>query len=250
MLAVGMAGGLGLGTALVLLRGWLRRRVQGPTKIERMGLPVFATINYSSLADTRGSRKGDMPILAISQPTDLTIEAFRSLRTSLHFGMLDAQTPTLTIPSTHPGAGKSFLAANLAVVAAEAGQRVCLIDADLRRGQLRCYFGLPRNHPGPAEVLAGDLEPEAVVQPQSVERLFFIGTGRYPPNPSELLMRPELNRLIDWCAAEFELVLFDTPPVRAMAGPAFQRTRRRWRGSDRNMAFRSGSPKPSSPSTT
>lgn len=207
------------GVAIVLLRSWLRKGVQDAASLEKLGLPVFATINYSRDADTAGKRRGHMPLLALNSSADLTIEAMRSLRTSLHFGMLDAATPTLTITSSHPGAGKSFLAANLAVVAAEAGQRVLLIDADMRRGQLRRYFNVERNQGGLAEVLAGDMLPETAVLKGPVPDLFFLSTGRYPPNPSELLMRAELDELISWCGHNFDLTIFDTPPLLAVTDP-------------------------------
>ncbi|MFN4100531.1 MAG: polysaccharide biosynthesis tyrosine autokinase, partial [Pararhodobacter sp.] len=219
ILALGLAlGGMG-GIGLVLLRNWLRKGVQDAAEIERQGLPVFATINYSRTADTAGRRKGQLPILAQAEPGDLAVEAFRSLRTSLHFGMLDAASPTLTITSAHPEAGKSFLATNLAYVAAQAGQRVCLIDADLRRGQLRRYFNLPRNQPGLAEVLAGDREIGDVLLPGPVADLYVLPTGRYPPNPSELLMRAQLRRLLDWCAENFDLTILDAPPALAVTDP-------------------------------
>jgi len=218
-LALALILGAGLGTFIVLLRSWLRRGVQDAAALEKMGLPVFATINYSREADTAGKRQGHMPLLALNSSADLAIEAIRSLRTSLHFGMLDAATPTLTITSSHPGAGKSFMAANLAVVAAEAGSRVLLIDADLRRGQLRRYFNVERNKPGLAEVLAHDVTPDAAVLQGPVPNLFFLSTGRYPPNPSELLMRADLDDLVAWCAQNFDLAIFDSPPVLAVTDP-------------------------------
>lgn len=219
MLAVGLMLGLFGAMGYVLLRNWLRKGVQDSRELERLGLPVFATINYSKSADTGGKRRGRMPILAIEQPDDLTVEALRSLRTSLHFGMLDAQSPTLTLTSSHPGAGKSFLSMNLAVVAAQGGQSVCLIDADMRRGQLRRYFDQPREAPGLANVLAGDIDPDRAVVPGPVEGLHFMGTGRYPPNPAEMLMRREMTALIDWCTDNFDLTLFDAPPVLAVTDP-------------------------------
>ena len=221
----GMLMGMGLVLGLVLsagglfLRDWLRKGVQDSKELERLGLPVFATINYSKSADTSGGRRERMPVLAVEQPDDLTIEAIRSLRTSLHFGLLDARTPTLTITSSHPGAGKSFLAMNLAVVAAQAGQSICLVDADMRRGQLRRYFGQERNAPGLAEVLAGDIAVDKAVIPGPVDGMHFLGTGRYPPNPADILMRREMTELIDWCSEHFDLTLFDAPPVLAVTDP-------------------------------
>jgi tyrosine-protein kinase Etk/Wzc len=219
ILALALVLGGMVGIALVLIRNWMRKGVQDGSELEKLGLPVFATINYNKTADTGGKRQGRLPILAIEQTADLTVEALRSLRTSLHFGMLDARTPTLCVTSAHPEAGKSFLALNLAVVAAQSGQRVCLIDADLRRGQLRRYFEVPRNHPGLAEVLAGDVSAEQTVIQGPVANLCFLPTGRYPPNPSELLMRAEFSRLVDWCGQNFDLTIVDSPPALAVTDP-------------------------------
>lgn len=219
VLALGLVLGLVAGATIVLVRGWLKKGVQDAAELERLGLPVFATINYTRHVDTGSRRGGAHPILALSDPTDLAVEAFRSLRTSLHFGMLDAATPTLSISSSHPGAGKSFCAVNLAVIAAQAGHRVCLIDADMRRGQLRRHFDVERHHPGLAEVLAGDVTLAAALVKGPVEGLSFLSSGRYPPNPSELLMRRELTQLVADCAADFDLTLFDCPPVLAVTDP-------------------------------
>lgn len=219
VLALGLVLGGMAGVALVLIQNWMRKGVQDSSELEQLGLPVFATINYNKAADTGGKRRGKLPILAIEQSADLTVEALRSLRTSLHFGMLDARTPTLCITSSHPEAGKSFLALNLAVVAAQSGQRVCLIDADLRRGQLRRYFDLPRNHPGLAEVIVGTASAEQTVIQGPVENLSFLPTGRYPPNPSELLMHAEFSRLVEWCGQNFDLTIFDTAPALAVTDP-------------------------------
>jgi len=219
ILGLGMVLGLFAGIGLVLVTNWLRKGIQEAAELEKLGLPVFATINYNKSADTAGRRNGNMPILALESSADLTVEALRSLRTSLHFGMLDAATPTLTVTSSHPEAGKSFLSVNLAAVMAQSGQRVCVIDADLRRGQLRRYFDLPRNGPGLAEVLAGDLTCEAAIVNGPQENLFFLPSGRYPPNPSELLMRAELSKLIAYCTEHFDLTIFDAPPVLAVTDP-------------------------------
>ena len=220
ILALAMVLGAMTGIGIVLVRNWMRKGVQDPTDIENLDLPVFATINYSERSDTKGRRDRSVSIAEFDSVADLTVEGIRSLRTSLHFGMLDAGSPTLTITSTHPEAGKSFLSVNLAAVAAQAGQRVCLIDADLRRGQLRRFFDLPRDQPGLAEVLAGDIPFTRALVKGPHENLFVLTTGRYPPNPSEMLMRAELSKLIESCAQYFDLTIFDTPPVLAVTDPA------------------------------
>lgn len=211
--------GLILGIGGVLLRRLLRRGIRGAQDIEQIGLPVFATVNYSSDASNMRKRKGLLPILALTSPEDLVIEALRSLRTSLHFGMLDAKTNTILLTSAAPDAGKSFIAMNLAVVAAQAGQRVCLIDADLRKGYLRRYLGQEKNTPGLAEILAGKNTLDDVLTPGPVDGLSVILTGRYPPNPSELLMRSEFEALLEGLDQQFDLIIVDSPPALAVTDP-------------------------------
>lgn len=216
-LGIALAMGFIFGTAFGLLRLWLRRTVQGTETLEKMGLPVFATINLARTA-TKGKR-GEETILAISNPTELSVEGLRSLRTSLQFGMLDAATKTLAVTSTAPGAGKSFTSVNLAVVSAQAHQRICLVDTDLRRGQLRKMFGVHKNEIGLSEYLAGEKTLDEVLRPTGVEGLFFIATGRYPPNPSELLMRKTFGELVKELDGRFDMSIFDCPPVLAVTDP-------------------------------
>lgn len=221
ILALSLMFGALVGVANVLLRNWLRRGVQGAEQIEQLGLPVFATVNYIPSADmTRSKRTDRHPILALTEPNSLAIEAFRSLRTSLHFGMLDASTKSLVMTSSAPGVGKSFTSVNLAVVMAQGGQRVCLIDADLRRGHLRKYFNQPKNTAGLAQYLAEEKTLDEVLHKGPVDGLFFIGSGRFPPNPAELLMRPRMAELLAFLDKNFDLVLIDTPPVLAVTDPA------------------------------
>ncbi|MGL5011441.1 MAG: polysaccharide biosynthesis tyrosine autokinase, partial [Paracoccaceae bacterium] len=208
-----------LGVGFVLLRGWLRKGIQGAEDLEKLGIPVFATINFSRSEPTARKAKGALPILAVKEPTDMTVEGLRSLRTSLHFGMLDAQTKSLSITSTAPGAGKSFTSVNLATIAAQSGLSVCLVDADMRRGSLRRYFSLEKNRKGLAELLSGQATLDEVLVTGTVPGLSFISTGRFPPNPSELLMRAEFRAMIDDLDKRFDLTLVDSPPVLAVTDP-------------------------------
>ena len=206
------------GVAISVLRVWMRKSVQGTEALEQIGLPVFATINLATPAK-KGPLGKDHSILAVSNPTDLAIEGLRSLRTSLQFGMLDAKTRSLAITSTAPGAGKSFTSLNLAAVTAQSGQTVCLVDADMRRGQLRKYFGIHKNEPGLSEYLAGEKTLDEVLRKSEVDGMYFIPTGAYPPNPSELLMRQRLSDLIEELNTRFEMTVLDCPPVLAVTDP-------------------------------
>lgn len=208
-----------IGIGIVLLRHWMRHGVQGADELEQLGLSVFATVNLAPAASSGTNRKGTPTIHALTHPDDLVTEAFRSLRTSLHFGMLDAKTHSIALTSAAPDAGKSFTSMNLAVVTAQSGQTVCLVDADLRRGHLRRYFGVAKNQPGLAEVIAGEATLDDVLIKGPVPGLMFLPTGRYPPNPSELLMRSEFSDLIKTLDSRFDLTICDASPVLAVTDP-------------------------------
>jgi tyrosine-protein kinase Etk/Wzc len=211
--------GIVLGAGLVWLRARLRDTITGAETIEALGLPVFATLNKTGFMPQASKGLERLPLLAVEQPGDLVTEGLRSLRTSLHFGMLDAKTRSIALTSPAPNVGKSFICANLAVVAAQAGQRVCLIDADMRRGTQRKYFGTSRDARGLSDVLAGDVAAGDALVKTSTDGLSFLPSGKFPPNPSELLMRAELSRLIEELDGKFDLTIIDCPPVLAVTDP-------------------------------
>jgi tyrosine-protein kinase Etk/Wzc len=218
-LMIYLLAGFVLSIGAVLLRHTLRRGIRGAQEIEQSGLPVFATVNYSPLASNLRKIKGTIPILALTNPEDLVIEALRSLRTSLHFGMLDAKTNTVLMTSAAPNAGKSFISVNLAIVAAQAGQRVCLVDADMRKGYLRRYLGKEKDTPGLAEILAREKTLDEVLVQGPVKGMLAILSGRFPPNPSELLMRAEFDDLLKTLDQQFDLIIVDSPPALAVTDP-------------------------------
>ncbi|MDE2634447.1 MAG: polysaccharide biosynthesis tyrosine autokinase [Paracoccaceae bacterium] len=211
--------GFGVGVGIVLLRRLRRHGIRDAQEIEKVGLPVFATVSHTPGAVNFHKRKGWLSIMAITEPDDMVVEAFRSLRTSLHFGMLDAKTNTILLTSAAPGAGKSFTTVNLAAVAAQAGQKVCIVDADLRKGYLRRYFGVEKGTPGLAEFLAKEKTLDEVLTQGPIEGLSLISSGRYPPNPSELLMRAEFENLLLTLNEQFDLIIVDSPPALAVTDP-------------------------------
>lgn len=220
-LILALAGLLGLlvGAGTVLAKSYLRKTIEGSQDLEAMGLPVFATLNRQSSGLKSAKRKKTLPLAALEAPDDLFVEGLRSLRTGLHFGMLDAQTRSVVFTGPAPGVGKSFITANLAVVAAQSGQKVCLVDADMRRGQQRKYFDIPRTNPGLAGVLSGEVDLAAALSVTQVENLSVLSSGPFPPNPSELLMREDLSNLIKTLDKDFDLIIIDAPPVLAVTDP-------------------------------
>ncbi|OMG63479.1 tyrosine-protein kinase [Stutzerimonas balearica] len=216
VVAIALLLGLFVSALVVLVRQAFYRGVESPDAIEKLGLPVYAATPFSvQQQQARRQRKGRAQLLGIGSPDDLAIESMRSLRTSLKFAMLEARNPVLTITSPTPGVGKSFVSANLACVVAQAGQRVLLIDADMRRGFLHRAFGLEPTR-GLSEALASGLALSQVVSQTEQPNLHLLGCGFAAPNPSELLMHQNFARLLKEAEAFYDLIIVDTPPVLAV----------------------------------
>ena len=207
-----------LALAFVFLKQILNRGVEDPAAIEDLGLPVYASVPLSR-GQTNTSRGKKKQLLAIADPADLAVEAFRSLRTSLHFARLEAKNNILMITGASPFAGKTFVSANLAAVIAQAGQRVLLIDGDMRRGTLHQHLGI-RAGEGLSDVLVGAREIDAVKHTAIVPNVDFITRGRVPPNPSELLMHEHFTDFINAVVPHYDLIIVDTPPILAVTDAA------------------------------
>ncbi|MFA0391846.1 polysaccharide biosynthesis tyrosine autokinase [Vibrio splendidus] len=221
-----LLGGM-LSVAFVLMKAAFHRGVESPDQIEQIGLPVYAAVPKSDLQIELTNRfkskkqqtKGTQALLAESNPADLSVEALRGLRTSLHFAMLEAKNNVLMISGPAPGIGKSFISTNFAAVAAKTGQKVLLIDADMRKGYLQQSFGVKWDN-GLSDVLSSKQEFAQSVKTTPVENLDIITRGQVPPNPSELLMHPRFAELMEWASKEYDLVIVDTPPVLAVTDPS------------------------------
>lgn len=214
--------GLMLGVAIALLRHVLNRGIENPDLIEQIGLPVYAAIPFSKdqeVLERKGKGVQGSSLLAVTNPADLSIEALRSLRTSLHFATLEAKNNILMISGPSPGVGKSFVSANLAAIIAQAGQKVILVDADMRKGYLHKLTDRPAE-PGLSSLLAHTHILADVVNKTEVEGLHFIGRGQIPPNPSELLMHANFHTLMDQLSKMYDVVIVDTPPILAVTDAA------------------------------
>ena len=220
-----------LAIALVFVQRMLNPGIEDPAVIEELGLPVYAAIPLSDskvLPSARRDRKGlhsiradgRQHLLAVAEPADLAVEALRSLRTSLHFAMLESKNNILAISGPRPGVGKTFVSANLAAVIAQAGQRVLVIDADMRKGTLHKLLGIGLKD-GLSDVLAGKVEIEAAIhEVPGLANMHYMVRGDIPPNPSELLMHPRFGQVLETLAPRYDLVIVDTPPILAVTDPA------------------------------
>lgn len=214
------AAGIGLGGAVLLLMRVLRGGVEDPRVVEKeLGLPVYATIPHSDdqqkLHKKMKRREKGVHLLSVQIPDDLAVESMRSLRTTLHFSMLDAPNKILLMVGPSPNLGKSFVTANFAATLAQAGHNVLLLDADLRRGHLHNYFGETRGK-GFSDILSGKMGLEEAVRTTEVEGLSYLSTGHLPPNPSELLMHENCLWLMKLVQEKYDYVVIDSAPVLAV----------------------------------
>jgi capsular exopolysaccharide synthesis family protein len=159
--------------------------------------------------------RASAPILE-TDPKSATAEAYRTLRTNIQFAGIDQGYRKLLITSTSPGEGKTTTVANLGVAMAQAGKRVCLIDSDLRHPSLHHLFGVS-NGIGLTVALADAKSAKKVVVSTMVPDLHLVPTGPLPPNPSELLGSKRMHQFVESLADEFDMILFDSPPLIPMA---------------------------------
>lgn len=205
-----------LGLFVVFLRQMLDGSMHDPKDLEQaFDLPVYAIVPRSDIERQLGERH----LIAVHAPDDPAVESLRSLRTSLEFLLKESGSRIITIGGPAPAVGKSFVSANLAVLFAQVGRKVLVIDADLRKGHVHRKFMMDRA-PGLSELITGHANPEDAIRRAGPENLFVLPSGRFPPNPAELLASRRVEKLLTAFADEYDLVLVDAPPVLAASEAA------------------------------
>lgn len=150
-----------------------------------------------------------------ANPTSVISEQFRTLRTNISFSSSDTEIRSIVFTSGSPGEGKSTVAANTAVVFAQEGKKVLLIDADMRKPTVHYTFHTT-NSMGLSNLLTRKAQLEDLVKETDQENLFVITCGPIPPNPSELLRSKTMDSLIEDILKSYDMVIFDAPPVLAV----------------------------------
>lgn len=155
-------------------------------------------------------------LITLTRPSSVVAEQFRTIRTNIHFSMVDSDLKSLAITSAGPGAGKSTISANLAVSFANEGRKVLLVDTDMRKPTVHKTFRLP-NHDGLTTLLTDkSVVLSDILHRLETENLFVLTSGAIPPNPAELLGSNRMMQLKNELEDLFDLVVFDLPPVIAV----------------------------------
>jgi capsular exopolysaccharide synthesis family protein len=156
-------------------------------------------------------------LVTLKHPRSPVSEAYRIVRTNLRFSGIENPSGALLVTSAGPGEGKTTTAANLAVTMAQAGRRVILIDADLRRPTVHKLFGLPNDF-GLSSMFLGDAPTvDSVMQPTAVEGLRVIPSGPVPPNPAEILDSKLMKEILQYLRTQSDMVIIDSPPALVVA---------------------------------
>ncbi|EMO6899523.1 polysaccharide biosynthesis tyrosine autokinase [Pluralibacter gergoviae] len=229
IVALGFFIGVFVSGWIILLKLLLRKGIESPQQLEEIGINVYASVPISewnvkknnvraSIAGKKIKHQNKVGLLALENPADLAIEAIRSLRTSLHFAMIDSVNNVLMISGASPNAGKTFISSNLAAVIAQSGKKVLFVDADLRKGYAHKIFG-EKNDLGLSDYLSGSCSAQSIIKQIGDTNISLISRGVIPPNPAELLMNKRFDELVLLVKNDYDLVIIDTPPVLAVTDP-------------------------------
>lgn len=212
-LVMGLLLGLALGLGIAFARGRTDQRLHEATDLEdALGVPMLASI--PRFADGSKGREG---LVSIDDPASPAAEAYRALRTTL-MAAFHRTGGTLVVLSSLPGEGKTTVAANLAVMLAQADRRVVVISADMRRPRLHQLFGLS-NGRGLSNVLSGDLTLPDCVFATELPNLLVCPAGPVPPDPAEMLQSDRMRELLATLRQTADFVILDCPPVLTVADP-------------------------------
>ncbi|MDJ0336167.1 polysaccharide biosynthesis tyrosine autokinase [Salinibacterium sp. G-O1] len=204
-IALGALVGLAIGVGLAVLREVLDTRIRNERDMEQLtDTPIMGGIVFDPKAAER-------PLIVQVDPRSPRAESFRTLRTNLQFLEIDGAR-SFVVTSSIQGEGKSTTATNLAIAMADAGMRVLLVDADLRRPKVAQYLDL-EGAVGLTDVLIGQATLGDTVQRWGRASLYVLPAGQIPPNPSELLGSKAMQQLVVTVEKEFDAVIFDSPPL-------------------------------------
>ncbi|HGM9910710.1 TPA: polysaccharide biosynthesis tyrosine autokinase [Providencia stuartii] len=207
-----------VGCAYVIAREFFNNKIKGTEDIDALGVNVYATIPFST-HEKKLIAAGNKRPLALENPADTAVEAIRSLRTSVYFSVMNQGNNLVMISSASLGVGKSFVTSNMAVVLANAGKKVLLIDTDLRKGRIHKAFGLS-NKAGLSEYLAQQDITQPTIHHGVIENLDVICRGKNVTHSSELLMGERFKHLLDTVKGQYDIVVIDTAPILAITDSA------------------------------
>lgn len=211
-LLLGLALGLACGLGWAFMRHTLDNTIKSPVELDSLSAsPALGAVLFDPNAKTQ--------VLSALDATAVQSEGYRTIRANLQYVNVDDPVRAFVVTSAAPGDGKTAVACNLAIALAQAGLKVCLVEADLRRPRLAEYLQI-NAQVGLTDVLAGRARLEDALQTWGQGMLRVLPPGGIPPNPSELLGSHQMTQVVRTLKSDFDVVILDSPPLLAVADAA------------------------------
>jgi capsular exopolysaccharide synthesis family protein len=210
VMGVGLVSGLILSLIFVAIGYIVNNKISSQEELEKLThVPVLGAI---PLRGKKLNHAHDGLVVSKS-PKSATSEALRSIRTNMQFMGLKGDNSTISVTSTVGSEGKTFVASNLAYIIALSGQKVVVVDMDLRKPKVHHVFGLDNPVEGVSTHLIGEFSLESCIRTSVSDRLHIITSGPVPPNPSELIMSKAFDKMLAQLKENYDVIILDTPPV-------------------------------------
>ena len=220
-IASGLMLGFMLGAMFSILKELAEKTFRSSDEVSRqLGVPVVAQIGVFKSRTPRDSnyKKVNADVISLHRPQSVSAESYKALRTSVFFNSQTSDTKVIQVTSPSPGDGKSTVSANLAVVMAQSGRKILLIDCDFRKPSQHARFGLG-NKVGMTSVIIGESTIDEAIQVIGLPNLHLISSGPQYANPAELLTTERFPALLDSLRHEYDFIILDTPPVIPVTDP-------------------------------
>jgi succinoglycan biosynthesis transport protein ExoP len=206
------------GIAGAFLLDYLDRTIKSAEDVERaVGAPLLGVIPIVADAPTGDdpNAQKDRDLYVFRNPNSRAAECCRSIRTNILFSSADRPMNTITVSSPRPREGKTTTTIYIGTIMAQSGQRVLLVDTDLRRPRLHKSLGVSKAR-GLTNLLLGDATVEEVVKSTDIPNLFVLPCGPQPPNPAEILLTQRFKQVLTELEGKYDRILLDSPPVLAV----------------------------------
>jgi capsular exopolysaccharide synthesis family protein len=204
------------GMGLVVLIVFLDRSIKSAADAQQAAKhPVLGIIPMLEESELSGDTDKARDLYVHEHPTSRIAECCRSLRTNILFSAADRQLKTIVVSSANPREGKTTSVIYLGTTMAQSGQRVLLIDTDMRRPRLHASTGVSRQT-GITNLIVGDLDYDAVIKTTDIPNLFVLPCGPLPPNPAEILMSQRFQTVLAELAKRFDRIILDSPPLQVV----------------------------------
>jgi len=204
---------LALGLALVMLIVFLDRSIKTTADAQQAtGSPVLGIIPMIEETVSADDNDASRDLYVHRNPTSGVAECCRSLRTNILFSAADRQLKTIVVSSANPREGKTTSVIYLGTTMAQSGQRVLLIDTDMRRPRLHVSLGISRKT-GLSNLIVGDQDYDSVIRTTEIPNLFLLPCGPLPPSPAEVLMSQRFQTVLAELCTRFDLIILDSPPL-------------------------------------